>query len=125
MGGEKPQMGGFEATAAVRGMGKEKGGHPPIIPPTGHAMKGGPERCLEAGMDSYVAKPIHPHELQGVIACHIQERSEPAPAQHVPTFGPVFDKMAMLAHCDGDSDLLAEMLGLFLDSSPAMLAEIR
>jgi PAS domain S-box-containing protein len=60
---QMPVMGGFEATAAVREMEKGTGRHIPIIALTAHAVTGDRERCLAAGMDGYVAKPIRPEEL--------------------------------------------------------------
>jgi CheY-like chemotaxis protein len=60
---QMPVMGGFEATAAVREMEKGTGRHIPIVALTAHAIKGDRERCLAAGMDGYVAKPIRPEEL--------------------------------------------------------------
>jgi len=60
---QMPVMGGFEATAAVREMEKGTGKHIPIVALTAHAVKGDRERCLAAGMDGYVGKPIHPEEL--------------------------------------------------------------
>jgi CheY-like chemotaxis protein len=60
---QMPVMGGFEATAAVREMEKGTGKHIPILALTAHAVTGDRERCLAAGMDGYVAKPIHPKEL--------------------------------------------------------------
>jgi signal transduction histidine kinase/ActR/RegA family two-component response regulator len=60
---QMPVMGGFEATAAVRGIEKSTGKHIPILALTAHAVPGDRERCLAAGMDGYVAKPIHPEEL--------------------------------------------------------------
>jgi CheY-like chemotaxis protein len=60
---QMPVMGGFEATAAVREGEKGTGRHIPILALTAHAIKGDRERCLAAGMDGYVAKPIRPEEL--------------------------------------------------------------
>jgi PAS domain S-box-containing protein len=60
---QMPVMGGFEATAAVREMEKGTGKHIPILALTAHAVTGDRERCLAAGMDGYVAKPIRPEEL--------------------------------------------------------------
>ena len=60
---QMPVMGGFEATAAVREMEKGTGRHIPIVALTAHAMKGDRERCLAAGMDGYIGKPIRSEEL--------------------------------------------------------------
>jgi CheY-like chemotaxis protein len=90
---QMPEMNGFEATAAIRAAEQERGGRIPIIALTAHAMKGDMERCLEAGMDAYVSKPISPTKLFEAIerltvtagiphaasALHDQRRIEGAP----------------------------------------------
>jgi CheY-like chemotaxis protein len=60
---QMPELSGFEATAAIRQMERATGSHIPIIAMTAHAMEGDRERCLAAGMDGYVAKPIHAQNL--------------------------------------------------------------
>ena len=62
-----PEMDGFEATAAIREMEKSSRQHLPIIAMTAHVMKGDEERCLAAGMDGYVSKPIRIAELFATI----------------------------------------------------------
>ena len=64
---QMPEMDGFQATRKIRKMEEKTGNHIPIIAMTAHAMKGDRERCLEAGMDHYVSKPIKPEELLRVI----------------------------------------------------------
>jgi two-component system sensor kinase len=60
---EMPDMDGLEATAAIRKIESVRGGHIPIIAMTAHAIKGFRDRCLEAGMDDYITKPIKPAEM--------------------------------------------------------------
>ncbi|MGM0575617.1 MAG: response regulator [Myxococcota bacterium] len=62
-----PEMDGFQATEAVRAREAERGGHVPIVAMTAHAMKGDRERCLEAGMDDYLSKPVHAAALYDVV----------------------------------------------------------
>jgi len=56
---QMPRMDGFEATRTIREREKERGGHIPIVALTAHALKEDEEKCLAAGMDSYIAKPIN------------------------------------------------------------------
>jgi two-component system sensor histidine kinase/response regulator len=64
---QMPEMDGFEATAALRLHEAQSGRRIPIIAMTAHAMKGDQERCLDAGMDGYVTKPIQPAVLFAAI----------------------------------------------------------
>ena len=64
---QMPNADGLETTAAIRAQEKATGSHVPIVALTAHALKGDQERFLAAGMDAYVAKPLKPDELFGLI----------------------------------------------------------
>ena len=65
---QMPNMSGLEAAAAIRNLERGTGSHVPIVAMTANAMKGDQERCLEAGMDGYISKPIQPDHMMEVIA---------------------------------------------------------
>jgi two-component system, sensor histidine kinase and response regulator len=67
MDGQMPEMDGFEATRLIREKEKASGIHVPIIALTAHAMQGDKERCLAAGMDGYVSKPVKMDDLFSII----------------------------------------------------------
>jgi CheY-like chemotaxis protein len=69
-----PEMDGLEATAAIRAHEEQTGGHVPIVAMTAHAMKEDRERCLAAGMDGYVAKPVRSKTLSAEIASVLSGR---------------------------------------------------
>jgi response regulator RpfG family c-di-GMP phosphodiesterase len=117
-----PKVNGLEAAAAMRRREHTTGGHVPIIALTAHAMKGDRERCLAAGMDDYVSKPIHAEELYAALA-----RWAPGAAHlcEAPTGETCeIDSARALKRAGGDSDLLRELVSTFLDDWPKNLAEI-
>jgi signal transduction histidine kinase/DNA-binding response OmpR family regulator/HPt (histidine-containing phosphotransfer) domain-containing protein len=148
---QMPEMGGLEATAAIRQMETVTGGRTPIVAMTAHAMAGDQERCLIAGMDAYLSKPIRPEQLLATIHrfvlgdnahdCLKASDSNRQVADQNPlvsrSLAPLatpsliaspdrveqVDMAALLSQVENDWDLLGELIELFLDSSPRLLAE--
>jgi CheY-like chemotaxis protein len=77
---QMPEMDGISATVAIREKERENGKHLPIIAVTAHAMKGDKERCLDAGMDAYITKPIKVAELLAAIERVMSPCDSSAPA---------------------------------------------
>lgn len=106
--------------------------HIPIIAVTANAMQGDRERCLAAGMDDYLAKPIKLEELRNVLARWIAappELAVPGKQQPISTTADatrgIFDPARMYQNIGCDSDLFAQLIRLFLDRHQTMLADIR
>ena len=119
---QMPEMGGFEATAAIREREARRGGHLRIVAMTAHAMKGDRERCLAAGMDGYLSKPVERLELFDVV----ELTSGGRPVSLERSFSsPAIDEADMLERLGGDEQLVRDVIHVFLEDCPRLLASIR
>jgi|GEM_PF-386869 len=121
---QMPEVDGFEATRLIREREAASGRHTPLVAMTAHAMKGDRERCLEAGMDDYVSKPVQRAELMRVLAWAAGGRTLPT-AEAEPAVESPIDREEALERLGGDEELFAEVAGVFLADAPRLLNEIR
>ena len=126
---QMPEMDGFEATAVIRGKEKHSKRHQPIIAMTAHAMKGDRERCLDAGMDDYVAKPIRAKRLFDTIAITLGRIPKADPPSGFPSMDKgredVIDWAEALSAMRGDKKLLYSVVEAALYEAPQMMDAIR
>jgi DNA-binding NarL/FixJ family response regulator len=123
---QMPEMDGFEATRRIRGMQEPGGRRTPIVAVTAHAMTGFRERVLAAGMDEYLTKPVRPGELAAALE-RVTGGVSAATADEAPAgqTGGVFDERRTLERLDGDVELLAQIMEIFVESFPAQMSDIR
>jgi two-component system sensor histidine kinase/response regulator len=137
---QMPRVSGFEATAAIREKQRASGQRIPIIAMTAHAIKGDREKCLEAGMDHYVTKPIDPRRLFAAInevlggtsyspnntsfiskSSTVEKNHSRNSSLHVARV----DRDVLFGRVDGDRALLKDIVLLFLEDTPKLLQELR
>ncbi len=120
---QMPEMDGLEVTEVIREQEKGSGAHIMIIAMTAHAMKGDRERCLNAGMDGFITKPLRTQGLFEVI----EETRRTLESEGVTPVeaAVVFDREAAIAQVEGDMDLFKEIYDLFVPDSARLLSEIR
>jgi CheY-like chemotaxis protein/HPt (histidine-containing phosphotransfer) domain-containing protein len=126
---QMPEMDGLTATSRIRELEKQTGRHVPIIAMTAHAMRGDRERCLDAGMDDYVPKPISPPALLETIHRVVPLNASNPPAASAadpPTpMDPQAELEALLDAFNNDVTLFEDIADMFIGDYPSMVARIQ
>jgi PAS domain S-box-containing protein len=136
---QMPEMDGLEATRCIREMERTTGRHTPIAAMTAHAMTGDRDRCLAAGMDDYISKPLQKAELLALL-----DRIPKSFSSSIPEVNgngsstrmkneddeklaalPTFSREKLLDQFDGDEALMQRLIALFHENTPRLLDDIR
>jgi CheY-like chemotaxis protein len=121
---QMPEMDGYAATAAIRRREREQGGaarHTPIIAMTAHALEGDAEKCLAAGMDDYIPKPVTAQHLEAALTRWSAQAEPGAPQEAVKarTLAALRDLQGA-----GQPDILAELIAVYLRDTPPRLTAL-
>jgi CheY-like chemotaxis protein/HPt (histidine-containing phosphotransfer) domain-containing protein len=134
---QMPELDGLEATRRIRDVGsRAQNRNVPIIAMTAHAMQGDKEKCLEAGMNGYLAKPIEIPALLEALERWLSPSGEGQPLETGRTSataavavgagaGPVFDRAAVLERVSHDEESAQAVIGVFLDDLPVQVAKLK
>jgi len=132
---EMPELDGYEATRRIREVESELDEHVPIIAMTAHAGGEHRQRCLEAGMDDFVSKPIDPQRFHDLLEGLVDRR--PRASGSVPdgptedsatttaTGATTFDADHLMERLGGDLTLLEEIVALFEEQRPRLMERLR
>jgi CheY-like chemotaxis protein len=126
---QMPELDGYEATAALRERERAGDTRLPVVAMTAHAMKGDRERCLAAGMDDYLAKPLRPEQLDAVLERWLQTPAAAPEAAPEPEPGPaamaLVDEARARVFREDYPEIVDQLIELFQDSTPPLLRELR
>jgi CheY-like chemotaxis protein/HPt (histidine-containing phosphotransfer) domain-containing protein len=119
-----PEMDGFEATSRIRGLSGDRA-HIPIIAMTASSMRGDREKCLAAGMDDYISKPVDKLTLLDAVARWIGGSTEQTPATQMGSENAVLDRVAIeRLIADTDQSSASRLLGMFMTETRDRLDRI-
>jgi CheY-like chemotaxis protein len=148
---QMPEMDGLEATRRFRALEKGTGRHLPIVAMTAHASLADRERCLDAGMDDFITKPVQPGVLVKIITVNFEKHNperfmsssieqkqdvaiesiadaaglkSTAGTSEAPTDGPVFTFDVMVERLDNDQEIAREIAEIFVSSSAELLQDL-
>jgi two-component system, sensor histidine kinase and response regulator len=122
---QMPEMDGLQATKAIREQENITGLHQPIIAMTALVMKGDQERCIAAGTDGYLSKPISPQQLDEALNSYVHRRCDDIPLKANTRRSPVptVNAAELLDRIDGDRALLAELVEILRKEYPGQLRD--
>jgi len=116
---QMPEMDGFEATRRIRELEETTGRHTRIVAMTAHAMAGDRERCLAAGMDDYVSKPLRKEDLLRALGQAGAQEGEDVRQATL-----LYSHEQLLSQCDGDEELMSELVSIFHENTPQIVQAI-
>jgi CheY-like chemotaxis protein/HPt (histidine-containing phosphotransfer) domain-containing protein len=123
---QMPEMDGYQATAAIRESEQGRDRRLPVVAMTAHALKGDRERCLAAGMDDYLSKPLRPNELDAVLERWLGAAPQgAAPAVEASAAEALVDEARMRVFRDDYPEIVEQLVDLFVDSTPPLLEDLR
>ncbi|MFH1313232.1 MAG: response regulator [Candidatus Eisenbacteria bacterium] len=125
---QMPEMDGYEATRRIRDTSSAVRNHKvPIIAMTANALQGDRQKCVDAGMDDYVSKPVEPEDLAEVLSRWLPtEPPEPRRVTPPPSDGKeVLDREDLLRRLGGDEEMVQQILETFMQDAPKQLIALK
>lgn len=131
---QMPEMDGIEATIRIKEVQTQKNINVPVIAMTANALHSEREKCIAAGMDEYLTKPVHENDLRRILSQalgQLLESSNTAPVEKTPEKAipyedsPIFDSEKALEYLGGNKRLLCDMIKVFIEDAPSQLRNLR